>query len=172
MGKTTKEMYNFSRQKAIRFMKDDDMILWEKVKELRRKVYFEELGRTGAYYEEDEIDQNAVQFLVYQDDNVVGCFRLNMVAGEWWCSRLVVERQYRNQNFTPVFWGSIWEFALQNSIKFLYIQCIPILQRYYEKLGFQRLGEAYIEDGLKLITMKHSFLREPPSYVSFKRSKL
>lgn len=106
----------------------------------------------------DNKDQKAIHIQGYVDDRLVAYCRL-FKAGDYFddvaVSRVVVNKEYRRHGYAhelmtktlqirTELWG---ECAVEISAQ-LY------LQNFYERHGFERIGDVYILDGLEHIQMK------------------
>ena len=125
--------------------------LIEDAKMIRQKVFVEEQGFENEF---DEIDERAYHVVVYQDKCAIATGRMyfedekTMILG-----RIAVIKEYRGTGL-----GNKVVKSLENKAKELNCTTVKLsaqqrAQMFYEKLGYQPIGEVYYDEWCPHITM-------------------
>ncbi|MFR1756414.1 MAG: GNAT family N-acetyltransferase [Thomasclavelia spiroformis] len=120
-------------------------------KKLRQLIFVEEQGFENEF---DEIDERAYHVVVYQDNCAIATGRMyfedekTMILG-----RIAVIKEYRGTGL-----GSKVVKSLENKAKELNCTTVKLsaqqrAQMFYEKLGYQPIGEVYYDEWCPHITM-------------------
>lgn len=123
----------------------------KEAKMIREKVFVEEQGFRNEF---DDIDSTCIHFVLFEDDQPVGCARMfdenqNMIFG-----RIAVLKEYRHMHY-----GSQILQCLERKAKELgYEQVILSAQvrasDFYRKNGYQAYGDEYLDESCPHIHMK------------------
>ncbi len=125
----------------------------EDAREIRIRVFVEEQGFENEF---DEIDSEAVHFLVKEDDISVATCRVfwNEEMKSHVFGRLAVIKEFRGRGIGSDVVKSALEYTKDSGGKMLMLhsQCSAI--PFYERLGFESLGEVEYEESCPHIWMK------------------
>ena len=126
----------------------------EDAREIRIRVFIEEQGFENEF---DEIDSEAVHFLVKEEDGVsVATCRVfwNEEMKSYVFGRLAVIKEFRGKRIGSDVVKSALEYIKNSGGKMLMLhsQCSAI--PFYERLGFESLGEVEYEESCPHIWMK------------------
>jgi predicted GNAT family N-acyltransferase len=144
----------------------------EQVFRLRYKVYIEEMGKTSHYADDkhktiiEPLDSSAKIFAAFSNGQVVGTARTNLsrtsnldfytqpykmdeIVGDAHPEytsvggKLIVQKEFRGQQIAIKLIKSLYQYLLQEGIKFDFSECDAELVSYYNKLGYQSVGTLY-----------------------------
>ncbi len=114
----------------------------EKVFEIRKKVFVEE-QKVSPEEEYDEFENISEHFLVEADGKPVACSRWRKVNGKAKIERCAVLKEFRRKG--------VGRFLVFNTIQQIpqhleiYLHAQTHAVPFYEKLGFQKVGELFYE---------------------------
>ena len=122
---------------------------------LRQKVFIIE---QDCFYEDiDYFDQKAHHLLVYCKKSLIGYARVFPPGIKYESSsigRIVVDKKYRGESFGKKITQEAIIFLKDKFINFdVCISAQFRLVNFYENLGFETVGEVYLEDGIDHIKM-------------------
>lgn len=121
---------------------------WESNKidlqKIRRKVFIEEQN-VPEPEEWDEYDEQHDHFLVYWDDQAIGCARL-LKSGQ--VGRMAIIKEYRGQAFGSALLKFILSFAKKHGFKTVFLHAQTHAIPFYLKFGFTSYGEIFDDAGI------------------------
>ena len=122
---------------------------------LRYDVFVTEQG-FSAENEMDEMDRRAIHALLYDDDkNAVGCLRLFIDnEGYWRIGRLCVRRDLRGHELGDLLMRMALDKVLMAGGKHLRLSSQADKRGFYEKYGFEVVGEPYLDEGMEHFLME------------------
>lgn len=124
----------------------------EEIAPIRRKVFGTELGFPEDILF-DEADETAIHALAYKDINrtiPVASGRLYKTEeGDYKIGRIAVIKEERKQGFGDFIVRMLVDKALMMGADRVIVGSQPHAVQFYEKIGFQRTGETYVEAGVE-----------------------
>ncbi len=123
--------------------------------QLRSEVFVVE--QNCVYQDIDDKDQYALHLLLKKDDYLIGYSRI-FKAGDYFkeasIGRVLVKKQDRNNRHGSLLMElsikAIKNHFKENTVK---ISAQTYLKKFYNELGFDPIGEEYLEDGIPHIAM-------------------
>lgn len=123
--------------------------------QLRSEVFVVE--QNCVYQDIDDKDQYALHLLLKKDDYLIGYSRI-FKAGDYFkeasIGRVLVKKQDRNNRNGSLLMElsikAIKDYFKENTVK---ISAQTYLKKFYNELGFDPIGEEYLEDGIPHIAM-------------------
>ena len=117
--------------------------------DIRNKVFVLE---KGFPYEEEvvmEYEKKAVSFLICLKDKVIGTIRYREVEGRYKVERFAILKEYRNKGYGKQAINYLVEMiASKFNPCTIYIHSISTVLDFYKKLGFEVVGEEFLEAGV------------------------
>lgn len=120
---------------------------------IRKKVFMEEQGFSNEF---DDIDHIAWHLLVREDGRPIATARL-FAEGEgriWHCGRICVLPEYRGGGIGLVIMRAMEQKALELGARELELSAQLQAAGFYERAGFIREGETYMDEHCPHVTMK------------------
>ena len=123
--------------------------------QLRSEVFVVE--QNCVYQDIDDKDQYALHLLLKKDNYLIGYSRI-FKAGDYFkeasIGRVLVKKQDRNNRHGSLLMElsikAIKDHFKENTVK---ISAQTYLKKFYDELGFDPIGEEYLEDGIPHIAM-------------------
>lgn len=123
--------------------------------QLRSEVFVVE--QNCVYQDIDNKDQYALHILLKKDDYLIGYSRI-FKGGDYFkeasISRVLVKKQERNNRHGSLLMElsikAIKDYFKENIVK---ISAQTYLKKFYKELGFDSIGDEYLEDGIPHIVM-------------------
>ena len=114
---------------------------------IREKVFIEE-QKVMSQLEWDGKDEEAIHFLAYQDEKVIGCARAFVIENHMQLGRMAVLKEYRNNGIGSFLIEKAITTAKLNQLSKISIsaQCHAI--NFYKKFGFEVTSEIYLDAGI------------------------
>ena len=112
---------------------------------LRRVVFIDEQAVPEAL-EWDNKDETSAHFLAYLGNEVVGTVRL---TPEGQIGRMAVLKPYRNQGIASALLTAVLNYATQLGLDQVFMHAQVDVVPLYEKFGFLRRGEIFLEADIK-----------------------
>lgn len=114
---------------------------------IREKVFIEE-QKVMSQLEWDGKDEEAIHFLAYQDEKVIGCARAFVIENHMQLGRMAVLKEYRNNGIGSFLIEKAITTAKLNQLSKISIsaQCHAI--DFYKKFGFEVTSEIYLDAGI------------------------
>lgn len=111
---------------------------------IREKVFIEE-QKVTPQLEWDGKDEEAIHFLAYQDEKVIGCARAFVIENHMQLGRMAVLKEYRNKGIGSFLIEKAITTAKLNQLSKISIsaQCHAI--DFYKKFGFEVTSEIYFD---------------------------
>ena len=127
----------------------------EKALQIRIDVFVHEQGVPV----EDEIDKfdtldgECDHILVYYEGDAVGSGRVRIVDGVGKLERIVVLKPYRKLGLGKVIVEKLETLVKERGISKVKLHGQTHAQNFYEKLGYERASDVFMEDGIEHILM-------------------
>lgn len=114
------------------------------LKNIREKVFIQEQKVTPEL-EWDGMDENAMHFLVFKDEEAIGCARAVVIKNYMQLGRMAVLKEYRGQGIGSALLEKAIVTAKLNQISRIHIsaQCHAI--DFYLKFGFKVMSDIYLD---------------------------
>jgi len=111
---------------------------------IREKVFIEE-QKVTSQLEWDGMDENAMHFLVFKDEEAIGCARAVVIKNYMQLGRMAVLKEYRGQGIGSALLEKAIVTAKLNQISSIHIsaQCYAI--DFYLKFGFEVTSDIYLD---------------------------
>lgn len=129
---------------------------WDRLKPaaqlVRQQVFIEEQG-ISAEDEWDELDAVSLHFIFYDDGHPVATARLlpqNSIG------RVAVLKSHRGQGLGLLLMQSIIKQAKGEQREYLVLSAQVYATAFYRQLGFDEIGEEYLDCGIPHIDMRRS----------------
>ncbi|GAB6100511.1 GNAT family N-acetyltransferase [Halanaerocella petrolearia] len=125
---------------------------FEKAFNIRKIVFVEEQG-VPLEDEFDEYEELAEHILVYYNDEPVGTGRLRVVNKVAKLERICILDSYRKHGLGKAIVQRLEDIAKDKGLTKTKLHGQTHAQRFYEKLGYQKASEVFIEDGIPHLLM-------------------
>jgi len=114
------------------------------LKNIREQVFIQEQKVTPEL-EWDGMDENAMHFLVFKDEEAIGCARAVVIKNYMQLGRMAVLKEYRGQGIGSALIEKAMTTAKLNQLSAIYIsaQCHAI--DFYKKFGFEVTSDIYLD---------------------------
>jgi len=114
------------------------------LKNIREKVFIQE-QKVTPQLEWDGMDENAMHFLVFKDEEAIGCARAVVIKNYMQLGRMAVLKEYRGQGIGSALLEKAIVTAILNQISSIHIsaQCYAI--DFYLKFGFEVTSDIYLD---------------------------
>lgn len=129
--------------------------LVEDAKMIRQKVFVEEQGFENEF---DDIDNNCLHLVAYQDDEAIGCARMYSDGQDMILGRIAVLKEHRALHI-----GSDIVHVLETKAKELNYQTVCLsaqvrAKSFYEKNGYMTFGQEYLDEYCPHVHMKKELI--------------
>lgn len=140
-------------------LKEDKMIikdynyLPEEAKKIRSEVFVKE---QGFYDEYDEFDDIAKHMVMYSNEEPISTCRIyyNYEKESYIIGRVAVLKEWRGKNIGRRILNAAEEYIRKNGGKSVMLSGQVRVAGFYEKLGYIKQGETYLDEGCPHIWMK------------------
>ena len=114
------------------------------LKNIREKVFIQE-QKVTPQLEWDGMDEKAIHFLVFKDEEAIGCARAIVIQSHMQLGRMAVLKEYRGQGIGSALIEQAMTTAKLNQLSAIYIsaQCHAI--DFYKKFGFEVTSDIYLD---------------------------
>ncbi len=102
----------------------------------------------------DEEDEKALHIIAEDSGVTVGCARLILHEGEGHVGRLAVKRSYRGQGVGTEICRFVIDYCKKHGYRKIWLNSQIQAVDFYEKLGFEKEGDLFIEAGIEHIKME------------------
>lgn len=127
----------------IQKIKVSDLELVEKAYQVRKKVFVEEQG-VPAMAEFDDFESTSNHFLLRLNSEAIGAARWRHVENKIKFERFAILDSYRNFGYGNLLLSAVIEDALPHK-KEIYLHSQIKAVRFYERQGFQKIGDLFTE---------------------------
>lgn len=124
--------------------------------DFRRSVFIEEqqVPEEEEYDEFDALDAPCDHILVYYNEKPVGTGRLRVVEGYGKLERICILEEYRKFGLGKEVIVGLEQIARDKGLTKAKLNAQSYAEGFYEKLGYQREGEEFMDCGIPHILMK------------------
>lgn len=119
---------------------------------VRKKVFVIEQNVPESL-EWDKYDDTALHVICKVDESIVGTGRIVFLNDAAKIGRVAVLKSYRNQGIGKMIIQFLIEESKKREKKTIFANVQIRAQKFYEKLGFKRVGDTFIEAGIEHIKM-------------------
>ena len=111
---------------------------------IREKVFIEE-QKVTPQLEWDGMDEKAIHFLVFKDEEAIGCARAMVIQSHMHLGRMAVLKEHRGQGIGSALIEKAIVTAKLNQLSAIHIsaQCNAI--NFYMKFGFEVMSDIYLD---------------------------
>lgn len=127
--------------------------LSDDAKRIREEVFMEEQGFQQEF---DEIDSQAVCMVCYEEEKPIACCRYfpDEESGKYVIGRLAVMREYRGRNLGRRMLNEVEANVRKLGGKKISISAQVQAEGFYEKQGYIKSGNVYLDENCKHIHME------------------
>ncbi|MCW0953742.1 GNAT family N-acetyltransferase [Weissella ceti] len=126
----------------------------EDAKQIREAVFVQE-QQIDPMLEFDDQDAKAIHFVGYVGPTVpVTTARIHSQGNEWHVGRVATIKEMRGQGFGHQLMAEIINTAKLQGIKSVNLGAQVHASSFYERLGFSKVGEPFLEANIEHIEMK------------------
>lgn len=141
--------------KILEFNELTNLELYE-VLRLRSEVFVVE--QNCIYQDLDNLDQEAVHLLYYNDEKIIAYLRIlksKTEVEEVRIGRVLIVDSQRRKGIASLILQEAIKYIEENlKIKSIHLSAQVYAMKLYENLGFKSYGESFLEDGIEHINMK------------------
>lgn len=119
---------------------------------VREKVFIKEQG-VEEKIEKDDFDKEATHVIIYDKEIPIATARLIEKSGIYSIGRVAVLKEYRGKLYGKRLIKILLEYAKKRGIKEIELHAQINVENFYKNLGFESIGEVYIEAEIEHITM-------------------
>jgi len=116
--------------------------------EIRRIVFIQEQNVPEAE-EYDDLDNQAIQFLLWKNQEAIGTARFRTVDGWGKLERIAILKAHRGEGNGKTLVQAILKYADITGIQHLKLSSQTYAVPFYEKLGFIARGEIYLDANIE-----------------------
>lgn len=111
---------------------------------LREEVFVKEQGFQNEF---DKTDESCLHLICYEGERVAGCARLFCQgAGVWHAGRIAVAKDCRGAGMGAAIMAALEQKAAKLGGKKLILSAQRRAAGFYEKQGYERVGEEYLDE--------------------------
>ncbi len=137
-----------------------EVIVSKKVSDDEMKIRMDVFSTEQGYVEGiDEIDERSSHVLIYIDEKAVATGRVFLYKDKTYkLGRIAVRKECRKQNLGRVLVDELEKVALELGAEKTALSSQYPARGFYQKCGYEIVGESYIEDGTEHIFMTKNLL--------------
>lgn len=126
---------------------------------IRKKVFIDEQEVPAAeeFDAFDVLDAECDHILVYYNEQPVGTARLRVVDGYGKLERLCILQEFRKFGLGRVMMQMLEDIVVAKGLKKSKLNAQTYAEGFYEKFGYTRIGEEFMDAGIPHILMKKQF---------------
>lgn len=126
---------------------------------IRKAVFIEEqqIPASEEYDEFDSLDAACDHILVYYNEQPVGTGRLRVVDGYGKLERICILKEFRSYGLGKVIIQALEAIVQEKGLTKSKLSAQVYAEGFYEKLGYTRTGEEYLDAGIPHVLMKKQF---------------
>lgn len=126
---------------------------------IRKAVFIEEqqIPASEEYDEFDILEAACDHILVNYNGQPVGTGRLRVVDGYGKLERICILKEFRSYGLGKVIIQRLEELAQEKGLTKSKLSAQVYAEGFYEKLGYTRTGEEYLDAGIPHVLMKKQF---------------
>jgi len=124
----------------------------EKVIEIRKNVFIKEQN-VPLDIEIDGLDSEAEHFIVYLDDEPIGCARIRTNKNSAKLERISIIKQHRGKGFGKKLTKFLIDYCRKKNFNEIFLHSQTSVTEFYEKIGFKVRGESFFEADIEHMEM-------------------
>ena len=124
----------------------------EKVIEIRKNVFIKEQN-VPLDIEIDGLDSEAEHFIVYLDDEPIGCARIRTNKNSAKLERISIIKQHRGKGFGKKLTKFLIDYCRKKNFNEIFLHSQTNVTKFYEKIGFKVRGEPFFEADIEHMEM-------------------
>lgn len=128
----------------------------EEIKKLRYNTFVVERG-VPEELEFDGKDNEFLHFTLWEEDKLVACLRVNENGKLLHMGRFAVEKALRKNGYGKILMEKLTEYAREKGYHGIELSAVETAVGFYEKQGFSKIGDFYLETGVPHVYMKKDF---------------
>jgi predicted GNAT family N-acyltransferase len=136
----------------VRVESDKD---YDAVLSVREDVFIKEQGIPRGI-EIDADDEKSIYVLVTEDKEPLGCGRILFKEGYAKLGRIAVKKDRRRQGIGRDICNGLMQIATEHGVKHIVLHAQLSVVKFYEKLGFSKVGNTFKEAGIEHIRMERT----------------
>lgn len=133
--------------------------LYQQERELRNRILLRPIGIPDFGWEKN--DPRSWHFVAHENGRVLGCVvlvRLDPEARRTQLIQMAVETEFQGRGLGRMLVKELIRFARQQEVREILIHSREEVTQFYERLGFQIVGEPFEEVGIR---HRHMLMRLP-----------
>lgn len=139
----------------LRAVISKDREIFHIAEKIRYQVFVDEQGFSSEI-EVDDVDSYAFHAVIYDGEKPVGAARYFGECDPYHVGRVAVISEYRGKGVGSYIMKSIEEFARKNGAHELTLGAQLRVVEFYESLGYEKIGEEFLDEGCPHIEMRKS----------------
>ncbi len=128
----------------------------EQIKKLRYDTFVVERG-VPEELEFDGRDSEFLHFTLWENEKIIACLRANENGDLLHMGRFAVAKEHRKKGYGSILMERLTEYARENGYRGIELSAVETAVGFYEKQGFLKIGDFYLETGVPHIYMKKEF---------------
>ena len=128
----------------------------KEIKELRTKTFVEEKN-VPKEIEFDGRDADFLHFCLYDKETLVACARINAHETCVHAGRVAVQTELRGKGYGRLLFEYIENYCKESGYYAIELGAIETAVEFYKKIGFEPVGEYFMEAGCPHINMIKKF---------------
>lgn len=121
--------------------------------QIRKKVFIEE--QQVSYEDEFDLEEkNRTAFVIYENNIPIGAGRINFLDGFAKIERVCVLKEYRGSSIGKKFMEYLIQYCKEKKVKEIRLGAQTTALGFYEKLGFIKYGEEFLDANIPHFMMK------------------
>lgn len=130
----------------------------EEIKKLRYETFV--IGRgVPEELEFDGKDNEFLHFTLWDSEKLIACLRANENGNLLHMGRFAVVKEERKKGYGSILMEKLTEYAKEKGYRGIELSAVETAVGFYEKQGFLKIGDFYLETGVPHIYMKKEFAR-------------
>lgn len=128
----------------------------DEIKKLRFDTFVIERG-VPKELEFDGKDSEFLHFTLWEGDKIIACLRANENDELLHMGRFAVVKELRKNGYGKILIEKLEEYAKEKGFSGIELSAVETAVGFYEKMGFEKIGDFYLETGVPHIYMKKEF---------------
>nr|AGF93404.1 acetyltransferase, GNAT family [uncultured organism] len=125
---------------------------YRQVRRIREKVFIKEQG-ISRDCDNDGKDEGATHLIAKLKKEPIGTVRIRNINNKAKLERISILKKYRNQGFGEKMVEEAIEYCKKKEVSEIFIHSLIDQKSFYEKIGFEPVGETFSEAGVEHIKM-------------------
>ncbi len=124
--------------------------LYQQERDLRNRILLRPIGIPDFGWEKNDV--NSWHFVALEDRTVIGCVvlvRLDEKGSKTQLIQMAVEKRLQGQGIGRLLVEQLIAFSSENNVSEIQIHARDEVTSFYERLGFEVVGEPFEEVGIK-----------------------